>query len=68
MAEKRTYYQFNIDLNGNHFIKGIKISQSNGYFAIKNPTFHGINNITTVNDVIYLSTNVVVCYFEIENN
>lgn len=68
MFNNGTYYQFNIDVDGNHFIRGIKITQSDGYFVIQEPTFHGINKIKSMNNKIHLSTNVVVCYFEIEKD
>lgn len=66
------YYQFNLSIDGRSYIRGEKINDHDGFFAIEEPIFHAvqtsIDHIKPNNNIIHLSKNAVVFYFEIDKN
>ena len=72
MSVYGTYYQFNIDLQGN-YIRGYMTSKTpnDGFFRINQPFFSNEflkDLFKSNNGTISLSQNLVVCYFEIKED
>ncbi len=65
-----SYCQFNLSLDGSCYVRGEKIQEYNGFFTIKEPTFHNcsacIDGIKP--QTVKLSQSAIICYFEIEKN
>ena len=63
-----TCYQFNLSFDGNN-IQGYILESDNDFIKIKIKRINMLrHNIKPINDIVYLSKNVIVCYFEISDN